>query len=78
MEKSLQLKPRDIHIDLIRTIALIAIVSVHAAGRHFITSQELNQFSSLGVASWIVVLIYQCFAVLGVPLFLMLSGMLLL
>jgi len=78
MEKSFQLKPQDIHVDLIRTVALIAIISVHAAGREFITSQEVNQFSTMGMASWVAVLIYQCFAVLGVPLFLMLSGMLLL
>ncbi|MDR0492297.1 MAG: acyltransferase family protein [Nitrososphaerota archaeon] len=78
MEQRNQLKLNDVHVDLIRTIAIIAVVMVHAAGRWTITSQELSRLTPLGMASWSAVDIYQCLAVLGVPLFLMLTGLLLL
>ncbi|MDR0372242.1 MAG: acyltransferase, partial [Nitrososphaerota archaeon] len=78
MEKRNQLKLSDVHDDLIRATAIIAVVLVHAAGRWPMTSQALNQLPPLGIASWAIVLIYQCLAVLGVPLFLMLNGLLLL
>jgi surface polysaccharide O-acyltransferase-like enzyme len=78
MEKRSQFKLCDVPIDLIRVVAIIAVVLVHAAGRWSITSQELSQLNTVGTASWVTVLIYQCFATLGVPLFLMLTGLLLL
>jgi surface polysaccharide O-acyltransferase-like enzyme len=52
---------------------------VHAAGRYPISSQELTQMNVLERASWGFVDVYQSLAVpLGVPLFLMLTGALLL
>jgi surface polysaccharide O-acyltransferase-like enzyme len=78
MESHKQVNLQDIHVDLIRTIAIIAVVLVHAAGRWTITSQELNRLTPIEMVSWSVVGIYQGFAVLGVPLFLMLTGLLLL
>ncbi|MDR0461490.1 MAG: acyltransferase family protein [Nitrososphaerota archaeon] len=78
MANSFQFKLSDVHVDLIRTVAIIAVVLVHTAGRWPITSQELSQLNTVGVVSWTAVLIYQCFATLGVPLFLMLTGLLLL
>ncbi|MCL2643635.1 MAG: acyltransferase family protein [Candidatus Bathyarchaeota archaeon] len=78
MERRFQFKLHDFHVDLIRTVAMIAVVMVHAIGRWPVTSQELSQFSALGMVNWVVVIVYQCFAMLGVPLFLMLTGYLLL
>ncbi|MDR1991934.1 MAG: acyltransferase family protein [Nitrososphaerota archaeon] len=78
MEKANQLGLHNVHVHLIRAVAITAAILVHAAGRWLITSQELNQLPPLGIVSWSTVLIYQCLAVLGVPLFLMLSGLLLL
>jgi surface polysaccharide O-acyltransferase-like enzyme len=78
MEKRSQFKLCDVHVDLIRAVAIMAAVLVHAAGRWSITSQELSQLNTVGMASWVTVLVYQCFATLGVPLFLMLTGLLLL
>lgn len=77
MEKT-QLKLRNVPVDLIRTVAIIAVVLVHAAGRWSITSQEIASFNTVGLVSWVVVLVYQCIATFGVPLFLMLTGLLLL
>ncbi|MDR0372420.1 MAG: acyltransferase family protein, partial [Nitrososphaerota archaeon] len=77
MEKFNQLKLSDVHVHLIHTIAITTVILVHAAGRWPMTSQELNQLPPLGIASWTTVLIYQCLGVLGVPLFLMLTGLLL-
>jgi surface polysaccharide O-acyltransferase-like enzyme len=78
MEKNFQLKLRDVHVDLIRTVAMIAVILVHAVGRWTITSQELSQLDTVGMASWVIVVIYQGLATFGVPLFLMLTGLLLL
>jgi surface polysaccharide O-acyltransferase-like enzyme len=78
MEKNFQLKLRDVPVDLVRTVAIIAVIMVHAVGRWAMNSQELSQFDTVGLASWVIVVIYQCLATFGVPLFLMLTGLLLL
>jgi len=78
MERLNQIKLSDVHIDLLKTVAIIAAVMVHVAGRWTISGQELNQLTPVAMTSWSVVFIYQSFAVLGVPLFLMVSGLLLL
>ncbi len=58
---------------------MVGVLLLHASGRFTITSQELNQLNPMEIAQWGVVDIYQSVAVpLGVPLFLMLSGALLL
>ncbi|MCL2691380.1 MAG: acyltransferase family protein [Candidatus Bathyarchaeota archaeon] len=73
-----QFKLCDVHVDLIRTVAIMSVVLLHAVGRWSITSQELGQLNASGMVSWVILLIYQCFATFGVPLFLMLTGLLLL
>ncbi|MDR0470490.1 MAG: acyltransferase family protein [Nitrososphaerota archaeon] len=78
MERLNQIKLSNVHIDLLKTVAIIAAIMVHVAGRWSISGQELNQLTPVAMTSWSVVLIYQSFAVLGVPLFLMVSGLLLL
>lgn len=72
------IRGRPVYVDLIRTIAMLAVPLLHAAGRFIITPQELSQLSQLDFASWVIVDIYQSLAVIGVPLFLMLTGALLL
>jgi len=78
-EKLNQIRGHPVYVDLIRTIAIIGVILLHAAGRYVITSQEFNQMNLLEISSWTVVDIYQSVAVsFGVPLFMMLSGALLL
>ncbi len=58
---------------------MVGVLLLHASGRFSITPNELNQLTPVEFARWGVVDIYQSVAVpLGVPLFLMLSGALLL
>jgi surface polysaccharide O-acyltransferase-like enzyme len=58
---------------------MVGVIMLHAAGRFTITSLELNQMNPLQMAQWAIVDICQSVAVpLGVPLFLMLTGALLL
>ena len=79
MAKLNQLRGRAVNVDLIRTIAMVGVLLLHASGRFSITPNELNQLTPVEFARWGVVDIYQSVAVpLGVPLFLMLSGALLL
>ena len=66
-------------MDLVRTIAMIGVLLLHASGRYVISSRELSQMNPAAIAQWSIVDLYQSVAVpLGVPLFLMLSGALLL
>jgi surface polysaccharide O-acyltransferase-like enzyme len=79
MAKLDQLRGRPVNVDLVRTVAMFGVILLHAAGRFTITPQQLSQLSPFGFTQWSVVAIYQSFVVpLGVPLFLMLSGALLL
>ncbi len=79
MENLNQIRGRAVNVDLIRTIAMIGVLLLHASGRYVVTIQELNQMNPSGITCWGVVDIYQSVAVpLGVPLFLMLTGALLL
>jgi surface polysaccharide O-acyltransferase-like enzyme len=79
MAKLNQLRGRPVNIDLVRTVAMIGVLMLHAAGRFTTTPQELNQLTPFQLTQWSTVTIYQSIAVpLGVPLFLMLSGALLL
>jgi surface polysaccharide O-acyltransferase-like enzyme len=74
-----QLRGRTVNVDLIRTIAMFGVILLHAAGRFTITPPELSQLAPLDFTRWSIVNLYQSLAVpLGVPLFLMLSGALLL
>ncbi len=78
MEKLNQLQGRFVHVDLIRTIAMIEVILLHAAGRWTITSQEIGQMNQLEITRWSVVDVYQSLGAIAVPLFLMLTGALLL
>jgi surface polysaccharide O-acyltransferase-like enzyme len=69
---------RTFNVDLIRTIAMIGVIMLHAAGQWIITSKEIHQLTPLGITRWAIVDIYQTFGVIAVPLFLMLTGALLL
>jgi peptidoglycan/LPS O-acetylase OafA/YrhL len=73
-----QLRGRAVYIDLIRTVAMVAVLLLHASGQWIITSQEMSQLNHLEIIRWGVVDVYQSVGVMGVPLFLMLTGVLLL
>ncbi len=79
MAKLNQLRGRPVNVDLVRTVAMFGVILLHAAGRFTITPQEITQFTPVEFTRWGIVDIYQSIAVpLSVPLFLMLSGALLL
>ena len=61
-----------INIDLIRVIAIVGVILLHAS------NDLTSQLTSLHILRWWMVDIYQSFGRMGVPLFLMLSGVLLL
>jgi surface polysaccharide O-acyltransferase-like enzyme len=60
-------------VDLIRTVAMVAVILLHAAND--LTIQHLDQ---LEIFRWLIVDVYQSAGRMGVPLFLMLTGALLL
>lgn len=60
-------------MDLIRTVAIVGVILLHAAND--LTSQQMNWFE---VVRWNTVTVYQSIGRLGVPLFLLLTGALLL
>ncbi|NLE04570.1 MAG: acyltransferase family protein [Crenarchaeota archaeon] len=79
MKKLNQLNGRVVYVDLIRCVAMIGVILLHAAGRYPIDSSSLLQFDTFGTLSWVIVDFYQSIAIpFGVPLFLMLTGALLL
>jgi surface polysaccharide O-acyltransferase-like enzyme len=78
MEKLNQLSGRTVNVDMIRTVAIVGVILLHASGQWLITPQQISQMNPSETLSWAVVDIYQSLAVLGVPLFLMLTGALLL
>ena len=79
MAKLNQIRGRAVYIDLIRTVAMVGVILLHAAGRFTVTSQEMGQMNPSQITCWGVVDTYQSLAApLGVPLFLMLTGALLL
>jgi surface polysaccharide O-acyltransferase-like enzyme len=58
---------------------MVGVILLHAAGRFTVTSQEMGQMNPSQITCWGVVDTYQSLAApLGVPLFLMLTGALLL
>ncbi len=68
-----QIRERSIPVDLIRTIAIVGVILLHAAND--LTIQQMGQ---LEIVRWLSVDIYQSFGRIGVPLFVMLTGALLL
>ena len=73
MEKLNQLRGRAVPVDLIRTIAIVGVILLHASND--LTIQQMNQFE---IIRWTTVDIYQSIGRIGVPLFVMLTGALLL
>ena len=59
--------------DLIRTVAIVAVVLLHASND--LTLEQMNWFE---IVRWNTVTVYQSIGRLGVPLFLLLTGVLLL
>jgi surface polysaccharide O-acyltransferase-like enzyme len=79
VKKLNQIRGRAVYIDLVRTVAMVGVILLHAAGRFTVTTQEMSQMSQSELTCWGVVDVYQSLAApLGVPLFLMLTGALLL
>jgi surface polysaccharide O-acyltransferase-like enzyme len=78
MAKLNQVGGRDVYIDLIRAVAIVAVILVHAAGEYTVTPQQLSQMRPFDFFSWSVVDFYQTLSGIGVPLFVMLTGALLL
>ncbi|MGD0203470.1 MAG: acyltransferase family protein [Candidatus Bathyarchaeia archaeon] len=73
MEKLNQLRGRAVPVDLIRTVAIVIVILLHASND--LTIQQMNQFE---IIRWTTVDIYQSIGRIGVPLFVMLTGALLL
>ena len=59
-------------------MAIVGVILLHASGSWTLTSLQMNQMGSFQVFGWSVVDFYQGVARMGVPLFLMLTGALLL
>lgn len=57
---------------------MIGVIMLHASGRWLITSQELNKMNHFEIIRWGTVDVYQSLSVISVPIFLMLTGALLL
>jgi surface polysaccharide O-acyltransferase-like enzyme len=57
---------------------MVGVILLHSAGQWIITSKEMDQLTPLGITSWGIVDFYQAIGVISVPLFLMLTGALLL
>ena len=69
---------RSFPVDLIRAIAIVGVILYHAAGDWTITIQQMNQMNQSNFTSWAVVDVYQTLGRIGVPLFVMVTGALLL
>jgi surface polysaccharide O-acyltransferase-like enzyme len=68
-----QEKAFSVPVDLIRTVAILGVLLLHAAND--LTAQQMNSFE---IYRWTVVDVYQSLGRTGVPLFIMLTGALLL
>lgn len=70
---------RIMYLDIVRTVAIVSITMNHACSRSFETAQNtLQEFISIPVAVSVVKALIYVFSRIGVPLFLMLTGTLLL
>jgi surface polysaccharide O-acyltransferase-like enzyme len=78
LENLNHLRSRAFNVDLIRTIAMVGVILLHSSGQWIISSKEMNQLTPLGITRWVIVDFYQTMGVIAVPLFLMLTGALLL
>lgn len=73
-----QVRGRDVYVDVVRTAAILCVLFLHTSGRWLITSQELNQLTLSEFVGWGIVDLYQSIGVIGTPLFVIISGALLL
>jgi surface polysaccharide O-acyltransferase-like enzyme len=71
-QDSIATSVKGVPVDLIRVIAILCVLLIHA------TNDLTSQFMGFDFARWWIVDIYQCIGRMGVPLFLMLTGALLL
>ena len=72
-------KTRINYLDFARSIAIISITVNHAVNRSFnIYVDQYKEFCSMPLIITIIKSILHCFSRIGVPLFLMISGTLLL
>jgi surface polysaccharide O-acyltransferase-like enzyme len=79
MEKFNLIRGCPVDVNLIRTVAIVGVVLLHASGQYLITARQLSSLTPPQLASWGIVSFYQSIAVTaGVPLFLMMTGALLL
>jgi surface polysaccharide O-acyltransferase-like enzyme len=74
VEELIQERIRAIPVDLIRTVAIVGVILLHAANEVILVPQ-MNQAE---IYRWWMVNIYQTLGRMGVPLFVMLTGALLL
>ncbi len=73
-----QQKTRSLYLDIARSIAIISISLNHAVNRTFTNyNGQYQEFLNLGFASTLLKTVTTIFSKLGVPLFLMISGALL-
>jgi surface polysaccharide O-acyltransferase-like enzyme len=59
-------------------MAIVGVILLHASGSWLITPQQMNEMNPLESVRWAVVDVYQSQARTCVPLFIMLTGALLL
>ena len=79
MEKFNLIRGCPVDVNLIRTVAIVGVVLLHASGQYILTSAQLASLDRSQLVSWGFVSVYQSIAVTtGVPLFLMMTGALLL
>jgi surface polysaccharide O-acyltransferase-like enzyme len=79
MEKFNLIRGCPVDVNLIRAVAIAGVVLLHASGQYLITAEQLTSSSPLQLATWGFLSFYQSIAVTtGVPLFLMMTGALLL
>ncbi len=72
-------KRRIPYLDVVRTIAIISITFNHAVNRSFnIYSGQSSEFLKIPISHTVIKTILYCFSRIGVPLFVMISGALLL
>jgi surface polysaccharide O-acyltransferase-like enzyme len=72
-KNSIQQRSFSVPVDLIRTVAIIGVILLHATND--LTPDSMSQFE---IYRWTAVDVYQSFARMSVPLFVMLTGALLL
>ena len=77
--KEVQVKNRIAYLDIARSLAIISITFNHAVNRSYATeSGQFAEFQSIPLFLTIIKAVLYAFSRIGVPLFVMISGALLL